>query len=460
MKDTSFQCRNQSQNENIVPRIDRFLRSLSISSMLSRANIRKINGISPLILLTSLMTMVFSKRNYYRVYSSGSEGFKTDTAYRFLGHPDYNWRQLLLRVARVIIRELLIPLTSAGRVNCLILDSSVYPRNRSRKVELLSWVHDHVTGLNVRGFQKLLLAWTDGYSTVPLQHALLSCRDESKRIFGLINKELDRRSCGARRRKEALTSMPDVSVQMIRRAKRWGIPAKYVLMDSWFTLPKTILRIRSLGIHLIGMIKRSSRIHYLFEGQELDVMQIYRRLRKQRGRAKILTSAIVQFKDSDVSAKIVFVRNRNARREWLALISTRINLPDEEIVRIYGYRWNIEILFKVAKHYLKLTTEIQSRSYDALIAHSTIVLLRYCFLELERRNDADGRSHGELFYACTDEIRDVSFFESLQLLLAFIIEKIRKFQNLTENTISQLIDAHLETLESLYPQLVDLGCGS
>jgi len=43
--------------------------------------------------------------------------------------------------------------------------------------------------------------------------------------------------------------------------------------------------------------------------------------------------------------KIVFVENRNAssQREWLTLLSTDTNLTDEEIIRIYGKRWDIGV---------------------------------------------------------------------------------------------------------------------
>ncbi|EHL78300.1 hypothetical protein HMPREF1015_01719, partial [Bacillus smithii 7_3_47FAA] len=40
--------------------------------------------------------------------------------------------------------------------------------------------------------------------------------------------------------------------------------------------------------------------------------------------------------------KIVFVRNRNNQSEWLAILSTDTTLSNEEIVRIYGMRWDMK----------------------------------------------------------------------------------------------------------------------
>ena len=41
------------------------------------------------------------------------------------------------------------------------------------------------------------------------------------------------------------------------------------------------------------------------------------------------------------TAKVVYVRNRNKRKEYLCLISTDVNLDENEIIRIYGKHWDI-----------------------------------------------------------------------------------------------------------------------
>lgn len=79
-------------------------------------------------------------------------------------------------------------------------------------------------------------------------------------------------------------------------------------------------------------------------------------------------------KDDDgnpVAAKIVFVRDRS-KKSWLALLSTDTALADEEIIKLYGRRWDIEVFFKMNKSFLKLPKECESRSFDALVAHTTV----------------------------------------------------------------------------------------
>jgi len=55
-------------------------------------------------------------------------------------------------------------------------------------------------------------------------------------------------------------------------------------------------------------------------------------------------------------------------------------LSADEIVRIYGKRWDIEVFFKMMKHHLNLEREVQLRDYDGIIGHTTIAMTRYIFL--------------------------------------------------------------------------------
>lgn len=74
-------------------------------------------------------------------------------------------------------------------------------------------------------------------------------------------------------------------------------------------------------------------------------------MKKKRGKAKIKASVDVEIgvdsQATPIKAKIVFVKNQNKAKSWLAIISTDITLSDEEIIRIYGKRWDIEVLFKM-----------------------------------------------------------------------------------------------------------------
>jgi hypothetical protein len=129
---------NQTQSalsENSSFEIRTFPDTISISTPLRLAHVQKAEGVHPIRLLIILMTFVFSGQNFFCVYQSGSEGFKTDTVYRILNNPRFNWRNLLLSCARTLIHRHIDSLTSDKRVTCYSLDSTVYQRQRSKKVE-------------------------------------------------------------------------------------------------------------------------------------------------------------------------------------------------------------------------------------------------------------------------------------------------------------------------------------
>lgn len=68
-------------------------------------------------------------------------------------------------------------------------------------------------------------------------------------------------------------------------------------------------------------------------------------------KSRYLFSVMVDVvKDGEIiPAKVVYVRNRNKRKEYLCLISTAINLDENEIIRIYGKRWDRGILQSMQK---------------------------------------------------------------------------------------------------------------
>ena len=440
MRNTSFEVEDQ----DLGGRIDEFMARFKIGTLLNRAGIIKMRGLSPLLVLRTILELAFFGRNIYTgVHKSPTAASGKDAVYRFLSFPRHNWRRLLGFLAGAAIRGFFQSLTDERREDVLILDDTQYDRSRSKEVELLSRVYDHSSKRYLNGFRMLTLGWSDGASFIPVDHSVLSSPNKENRIKG-ITKDLDRRTCGARRRQEAITKSTDLIVPMVRRALGLFIPAKYVLMDSWFGFPVVV---RSLMRHIdvICMVKNTPKIFYEFEGLSQTVSQIYRKIRKRRGRARIKGSVTVGIGE-DKKAKLVFVRRRNRKEgvKWLALLCTDLSLPDEEVVRIYGKRWDIEVFFKMAKHYLKLDSEIQVRDFDSILAHSTIVMIRYIFLAVEQRLASDDRTIGHLFLAASDEMRDISLTEALLRILSIVRDKVCEVCDTSEQLVQQIIETTMK----------------
>lgn len=92
-------------------------------------------------------------------------------------------------------------------------------------------------------------------------------------------------------------------------------------------------------------------------------------------------------------------------------------MSEEEIIRIYGKRWDIEAFFKTCKSFLNLGSEYHGLSYDALTAHVAMVFTRYMLMSVTKRDDEDERTLGELFYFMVDEATDITFSQLMKTLL-------------------------------------------
>ena len=68
----------------------------------------------------------------------------------------------------------------------------------------------------------------------------------------------------------------------------------------------------------------------------------------------------------EIPVKLVFLHAGNCNHEWVTLLTTDLSLSDEEIVRIYGKRWNIrsilqneQIIFKFSQMSFNVKITIQ-----------------------------------------------------------------------------------------------------
>lgn len=311
-------------------------------------------------------------------------------------------------------------LTRPERIKVLILDDSVIKRNRSKSVELLARVYNHVEHRFQRGFTLLTLGWFDGYSFIPTGFNMLSSSSASNRD-NEIDSTVDHRTNGYRFRKESMMHKTDAAIWLIENALKSGIQADYVLMDTWFTTEPMIQAVLDTGLDTIGMVKQLKQ-RYSFQGISYTLPEL-RKFVDFSGAGNIFGSLVVRTK-TGIPVKIVFVRNRNNKSECLYILSTDISLESSEIVRIYGNRWSIECFFKASKTFFKLGTEFQSHNYGAMVSHTTIVFTRYIILEWIRRNQNDQKTYGELFFIFCDDIQDMDLTSSLQSLMALFVEHI------------------------------------
>ena len=236
-------------------------------------------------------------------------------------------------------------------------------------------------------------------------------------------------------------------VDLIKTAQQSGLTAKYVLFDSWFTSPKTIAALKQeQKLDVIAMVKKSSKVKYGYQGKALNIKEIYSQNKKRRGCSKYLLSVEVTVGEEAIPAKIVCVRNKSKKKDWLAIISTDTGLSEEEIIRIYGKRWDIEVFFKSCKSYLHLVKECRSLSYDALTAHISIVFTRYMMLSVAKRRNEDDKTICELFFCLLDELDDITFSQSMRIIIDALMDTIMEYFHITEQQLEEFTASFVQRL--------------
>ncbi|NBJ95673.1 IS4 family transposase [Parablautia muri] len=441
-----------NQNDKQISKsIKRFFTRFHISSALKASNAYKKKGIPVVEVFQYLFLLIFSNRSMYMSLITGknSPGFAKDTVYRFMKMFQINWLHFTTLLASRIIKDAIVPLDSENRTNVLIIDDSMFERNRSKKVELLAKAYDHANHRYRFGFRMLTLGWSDGSTFLPINNVLLSSENKKNRVNEA--SDLDKRTVGYKRRMLSMQKGTQAMLELLKAAKKADIPAKYVLFDSWFSSPSTLHAVKSIGYDVIGMVKKTPKMFFRYNGEDLSLLTIYNQNKKKCGRSKYLLSVIVDVvKNGEIiPAKVVYVRNRNKKKEYLCLISTNTTLDENEIIRIYGKRWDIEVFFKVCKSYLNLSKECNSLSYDAMTAHTAVVFTRYMMLSLESRESNDSRSLGELFLYFSDEMSDITWIQAFQMLLQMFRTMLSDNTELSEDKIGELVDTFMNTVPAL-----------
>lgn len=423
--------------------VSRFIKEYKIGKLLRICRAEKEKGIPAISVFQYLLCLIFADRSMYMQIRTNTfkTSFSKNTVYRFLNSAKTNWLRFTTMLSEMVVNQFMRNLTSEQREDAFIIDDTLYAKAGYKKSELVSKVFDHVTMKYKKGFRLLTLGWGDGNSFVPINFSLLASSNEEN-VLGP-HRDFDKRSLAGRRRKQAQSKATDVLVDLLKTAIHAGHSAKYVLFDTWFSTPKTICRIKAeCNLDTIAMIKKSSRIKYEWNGKKYDIKEIYSRNKKRRGRSKYLLSVLVNVTAQSgdgapirIPAKIVYVRNTKKKKDWVALICTNTELSEEDIIRIYGKRWQTEVFYKTCKSWLKLGKECHGLSYDALTAHVSLVFTRYMLLSIEQRKSEDPRSLCELFYVLCDELADITYNESMRIIVEAMLESIKSVFSITDEQL-------------------------
>jgi len=380
-----------------------------------------------LLLLMPLMSLKTVNQLIKDEYS-GIVKMKKDTIYRFKNNEKAPWRSLLMNIAKAFRQKTSDKNLASGIkvVTAFIIDDTIL-KHAGWKIENITHVFDHCQNKTFYGFKQLVLGYFDGISIIPVDFSMHSEKAlkpaKRKKQY---KKDIPTRSAGGKRRKELKRNKIHQAVAMVKRAVKHGFTAQYVLCDSWFTSHDFIKDIRAIKngtMHIIAGIRADKR-KYNHDGEMFSAKDLIKKC-KANGKEKRCRSMKSRYFElvvdyGDIGSVKLLISRYPGQKDWRVFICTDTTLPFIEIMRIYGIRWRIEVMFEEQKQFLNLG-KCQSNDFDAQIADATISAILYILL-VYVKNTESYVSIGELYHCLCNDINKKIQAEQLWGLFENVLE--------------------------------------
>jgi hypothetical protein len=263
--------------------------------------------------------------------------------------------------------------------------------------------------------------------------------------------KIDHRTNAHGRRLETGKGKLQIAIDMVKRAVNSGIYADYLLVDSWYSKPIFIKEMNDLGLRVISRIANNNKI-WNFIDKEKTLNAIYNRFKKIKNEKTGHYGKKIRFKYFSVTVehktagkiKIVFIKTKE---NLIPIVSTDLQISDDEIIEIYKRRWDIEQGYKELREHFGFGKE-ENRIYEALIARITLSFFTYNIVSYINRISNEPKTIGGLFRDLECELTTLAI--AMQTFIAILdeIAKIDGVVNRNEDLVS-IIDVLGDTTQRL-----------
>jgi hypothetical protein len=425
---------------NIVDLFELF----KLKSLLNKVGIKKEKGhsILEMLIIFMIVTLEGRKSLFCGIKYNNLTKLKTPIN-DMLNNPNYKWRNLLYNISAMFIK-----LSGETKDCCLIFDDTV-KKKIGRMGEYLSWFFDHSTGTYFRGYQNITAVWCNTRSAIVTDFELKIGKKKTKRSP---RPKYYKYTHTEQRNRFAKETKTEIVIKMIKRAMQRKLPFKYILWDSWFnnnTSYKFIFEsLIPLGKTLISMLKNGN-LKYRYGNRDFNLKELYKRsgkwsLNKNTG---IKTKSIIVYLLDTTSSKkinerieigqikICFYKYPNVKR-WKAILSTDLQLSEEEVLKIYLRRWSIECIFKEVKQYFGYD-QSKSSKYCAMVADLTIRYMFYNMLCYKKQQDGHDSMEQLLIEFC-EQLEEAFLTNFINIIIGQQVKKVLDYA--IANGYNNLID--------------------
>jgi len=294
---------------------------------------------------------------------------------RLLGGRDHDALTRLREAHRWSVSKLMLGfiriVSWLGVEGYLVIDDTLIPHPRGRKMKGVYWDHDHALGRNVLGSRLVLLLWSDGFFRLPVAYAFWHKK-------------------GVR---ERYRTKNEIARTLLRWVIREGVKPEYVAFDNWYASRGNMkFIVKELGLEFVTKLKKNCRL--LWEGRKLQARTIGRRLLqrarvyRRRDTGKWARATRVQLGELPAMTFVVVRDDLDGQGVGTGyLLASNPRLSATRAVERYGSRWTIETFFEDLKGHLGLAS-YQGRSLDGQTRHVGLCFAACVVLDSLRRKSA------------------------------------------------------------------------
>jgi hypothetical protein len=413
------------------------MKLLNLKSILSKSNFTKKEGVAVHMVMLHFVYMLVMNKKISTFMKQSNDSLKKDVYYRLLSNSSYNWRSLLsLSVAKILSK--LHEIQDAKAIKVLILDDTVEDKVGKNVEGSCDKLWSNKEKRTIRGINVVSLNYSDGFSNFMLDFTIAMNKYARVAIEDFTNK-VDLRTNAHKRRLEIMKGKHQIAIDMVRRAINSGIYADYLLIDSWYSKPVFIKEMNKLGLKVISRIANNNKI-WNFMGKDKSLEAIY-------NKAKVLKTAkpgthgkkikftyfsvVVEHKNAG-KLKIVFIKTKE---KLIPIVSTDLEINDEEIIETYKRRWDIEQGYKELRQHFGFGQE-ENRIYEALIARITLSFFTYNIVSYINRIANEPQTIGGLFKDLECELHTLAIAMQTFILILDEIAKIEEVVKRNEDLVS------------------------
>ena len=424
-------------NDKLKNPIYQTIQLLNMKTILAKSNFSKKDGIAVHMVVLHFVYMLVMNKKIFTFRKQSNDSFKKDVYYRLLSNSTYNWRSLL-SLSSLKILSLLHKVQDANAVKVFILDDSVEDKVGKNIEGSCDNLYSNKEKRTIRGINIVSLNYSDGFSNFMLDFAIAMNKYARVAIEDFTNK-IDHRTNAYKRRVETMKGKSKIAIEMIKRAVESGIYADYLLVDSWYSKPVFIQEMNELGLKVISRMANNNKI-WNFIGKEKTLDALYNKFKEIKsakpgkyGKKIRFTyfCAVVEHKTAG-KLKIVFIKTKE---KLIPIVSTDLNISDEEIIEIYKRRWDIEQGYKELREHFGFGKE-ENRIYEALIARITLSFFTYNIVSYINRISNEPKTIGGLFKDLECELHTLAIAMQVFISILDEIAKIEDIVNRNEDLVS------------------------